>query len=130
MRSAHDTTDITVVVDVSELNSVPTSGSLTVKLTKEAKVTLSFPQSATSADGRVVENNVWTFAETDPNYYMLTTNQVIGAGDKLSVGLTGLLSPGATTGMINMSVTLLPTGMAEARTTNNADADRIEYFQQ
>ncbi|WP_317171889.1 choice-of-anchor Q domain-containing protein [Spirosoma validum] len=124
------TTDITLVVDVVELNGVATSGSLTLKLTKDAKVTLSWPQSATFVGGRGVKNEGWTFSETDPNYYVLTSSQVIGAGDKLSVGLRGVLRPGATTGVINLSVIVLPSGMAEARTTNNADADKIEYFQQ
>ncbi|MBD2757394.1 beta strand repeat-containing protein [Spirosoma validum] len=128
--TAYGITDLTVVVNVVELNDVATSGSLTLRLTKDAKVTLSLPQSATLVGGREVANNVWTFSETDPNYYVLTTNQVIGAGDKLSVGLTGVLRPGATTGVINLSVVVLPGGMTEARATNNADADKIDYFQQ
>ncbi|MBD2755594.1 beta strand repeat-containing protein [Spirosoma validum] len=128
--TAYGTTDITLVVDVIELNGVSTSGSLTLKLTKDAKVTLSLPQSATSVGGQGVKNDGWTFSDSAPNYYVLTTSQVIGAGDKLSVGLTGVLRPGATTGVINLSVIVLPSGMTEARTTNNADADKIEYFQQ
>ena len=120
---------VTVVVDVVELNGVASSGTLTVRLTKDSKVSLSFPPSATSVGGRAVQNSVWSLS-SDPNYYVLTTSQPVGAGDKLSLGLTGVLSPGATTGMLSISAILLTTGMDEARTSNNADADKIEYFQQ
>lgn len=128
--TVYGSTNLTVVVDVVELNSVAASGSLTVKLTKDAKASLTFPASATSINGRSVQNSVWSLTGTDPNYYVLTTSQRIAPGDKLSFGLIGQLSPGATTGQLSVSSIVLPTGLVEARQTNNADADKTEYFQQ
>lgn len=127
--SIHGTSTITVVVDVVEINSIASSGLFTVKITKDARVNLSFPTSATVINNRLVQNNVWTFNGNDPNYYTLSTSQSVEAGNKLSFGLTGELNPAATSGVLAISATLLPTGIIEAQQTNNADADKIDYFQ-
>ena len=120
--------DLSVVVDVLELNSVTTKGSFSVKITKDDKVNLTFAPNATSIDGRQVQNSAWTFDGTDPDYFVLTTSQPIAGGDQLSFGLTGTLNPGATTGMLTISSILLPAGLVEARRTNNTDADKVEYL--
>ncbi|MBD2757142.1 beta strand repeat-containing protein [Spirosoma validum] len=116
-----------VVVDVVETNGVASSGPITVKITKDAKMSLSLNGALTSVEGRSVQNGLWSLG-SDASYYILTTSQSISGGNKLSVGLTGQLAAGSTTGMINCSATVV--GGGESRTTNNIDADKIEYFQQ
>ncbi|MBD2751289.1 hypothetical protein [Spirosoma validum] len=122
--------DVTLVVDVVELNAVASSGTFTVRVTKDAKVFLNFPANATQVGNRSVQNSAWTFSTTNPNYYILTTTQSVPAGDRLSFGLTGTLSPGATAGVVSVSSIILPTTTTEAKLTNNSDSDKIEYFQQ
>lgn len=124
---AYGTTTMSIVLDVVELNGIPTRGPVILKITRDAKVSLSLPTSATSIDGRAVQNSLWSLTSTDPSYYVLTTNQFIGAGDKLSVGLTGELSPGSTKGVVTISSVLLGS-LGETKLTNNADADKVEYF--
>lgn len=119
-----------VVVDVVEINSVPTSGMITAKVTKDAKTTLVFDNNLTRLAGRSVQNSSWTFSSADPNYYVLTTTQPIAAGDVLSFGLSGVLNPGGTVGSTTSSVTLLGKSGGEVRPINNFDADKTEYFQQ
>ena len=121
---------LTVVVDVVELNSVATSGSLTVRVTKDPTLTLSFDASLSSLDGRAVQNSVWRFSDSDPDYYVLTTSQPIAPGDQLSFGLSGTLRAGASTGVLTVSATVVATTLVEGRLTNNTDADKVEYFQQ
>ncbi|MBD2752970.1 hypothetical protein [Spirosoma validum] len=129
--TVYNTTDMTVVVDVLELLGVPTSGLITVRVTKDAKMPLIFPSTATSIGGRSVSNSAWTFdANINPGYYTLTTTNVVAAGDKLSFGFTGTLTPGATTGVLTMSSVILGTSGGEVRVNNNVDADKIDYFQQ
>lgn len=128
--TVNNTTNINVVVDVVELNSVAAGGALTVQITKDARVNLTFPASATMINNRSVQNNAWTFNGTDPYYYIISTSQGVAAGDKLSFGLLGTLSPGATSGALAISSILIPSGITETRQTNNADADKIDYFQQ
>ena len=123
-------TNLTVVVDVGEVNSVATSGSFSVRITKNTKVNLTFPESATLLNGRMVQNSAWTFNASNSGYYELTTSQSIAAKGRLSFGLIGVLSPGATTGTLSISSSLAPATLVEASQANNADADKIEYFQQ
>ncbi|MBD2757221.1 hypothetical protein [Spirosoma validum] len=120
----------TVVIDVVELNSVATSGSFTVRVTKDQKLNLDFDPGLTSVNGRTVQNSVWSLDNSNPNYYILTTSQSVAAGDRLSFGLTGQLSPGASSGIVTVSSTVLPATVVEARLNNNIDADKVEYFQQ
>ncbi|MBD2757392.1 choice-of-anchor Q domain-containing protein [Spirosoma validum] len=120
----------TVMVDVVELNSVATSGSFTVRLTKDQLLKLTFDVNLSSLNGRAVQNSVWRFSDSDPNYYVLTTSQSIAAGEKLSFGLSGSIRPGASTGILTISATVLPDTLVEGRLNNNIDADKIEYFQQ
>lgn len=120
----------TVVVDVLELNSVASSGSFKVWLTRDQQFSLSFDASLSSLNGRSVQNSVWSFSDADPNYYVLTTSQPIAPGDKLSFGLSGSLRPGASSGMLTLSSTVVAGTVVESRGSNNIDADKVEYFQQ
>jgi hypothetical protein len=129
--TVYNTTNITVVVDVLELLNVPTSGLITVKVTKDALVNLVWPPAATTINGRSVQNGVWSFdGVSDEFYYILTTNQVIGASDQLSFGFTGTLTPGATSGTLTISPVIVGGSGGEVRINNNTDADKIDYFQQ
>ncbi|WP_461101241.1 hypothetical protein [Spirosoma koreense] len=126
--TVRSTTAISVVVDVYEINAVATSGTTTVRLTKDPKVTLNFDNSLTSVGGKSVQNSAWSFSGPAGGFYTLTTNQVISAGGLLSFGLNGLLNPGTTTGSLSISATVLQPN--ETNLENNIDADKIEYFQQ
>ncbi|WP_420147080.1 hypothetical protein [Spirosoma sp.] len=125
------TKPISVVVDVFELNGAPTHGPITVKLTKDIKVSLSLSARVTQVGGRPVQNSVWIFdGDSDEDYYVLTTNYSIAAGDVLSFGLTGSLTPGATSGNIVFSTVVGPGSGSEVYLLNNSDADKLEFFQQ
>lgn len=124
------TTPITVVVDVIELNNQSTNKLITVKLTKDASYTLMFDPMATTVNGRSVQNSAWNFSGPSGGFYTLTTTQVIVGGDKLSFGLTGTLTPGATNGTITVSSMIVSGSGGETKEINNADADKINYFQQ
>ena len=121
-------TTVAVVVDVLELNNVATRGNFVVKITKDPNVTLSFSPRVTSVNGRTVQNSAWNFDASDEDYYILTATQSIDASDQLSFGLTGILNPGATAGVLTISSTVLDTGLIETKIGNNTDADKIDYF--
>ncbi|MBD2752971.1 beta strand repeat-containing protein [Spirosoma validum] len=128
--SVYATTPVTVVVDVVELVGVATSGTVTVRVTRDSRVNLTYDPSATRINNRAVQNSVWTINNSSPGYYTLTTTQPIAAGDKLSFGFTGTLTTGATTGVVTLSAVILGTSGSEVRVNNNVDADKIDYFQQ
>ncbi|GAB4026945.1 CotH kinase family protein [Spirosoma koreense] len=122
------TSNLNVVVDLFEVNSIPTSGPITVRITKDPKVDFSFNGSLTTVGGRPVQNSAWSFSGPSGGFYTLTTNQVITGGNVLSFGLTGTLNPGATTGALTVSSTVI--GGTEFNAFNNTDAEKVEYFQQ
>ncbi|GAB4038348.1 hypothetical protein GCM10028774_36370 [Spirosoma jeollabukense] len=126
---AYSTTTGSVVVDVFEVNSAPTSGTITVYIAKSSLLSLSFDAGATSFLGRAVQNSLWSFDGTsNSDAYILTTTQPIGAGSKLSVGLTSTLTPGQTRGRVSVTATLVGGSGGEVTLTNNTDADQVEYF--
>jgi sugar lactone lactonase YvrE len=118
---------MSVVVNVVEFNNQATATPVTLKITKDAKVSLSFPASATSVGGRPVQNNQWSFDGTTSGYYTLISLSPIPAGGVLSVGLEGLLNPAATMGDLSISATV---SGGDAGGVNNGDVDRIQYFPQ
>ncbi|UFH51909.1 beta strand repeat-containing protein [Spirosoma sp. KNUC1025] len=129
--TTYNTTTISVVVDVFELKNVATSGLITVKVNKDPKISLSFTGSATSVGGRPVSNSVWSFdGVSDDYYYLLTSTQVVGGGSVLSFGLSGTLTPGATSGTLTLTSVIEGGSGGEVKLTNNTDADKIDFFQQ
>lgn len=125
------TSNVTVVVDVVEINNVASNGLITVKISKDTKISLTLPSSATSVNNRTVQNNAWNFDDTsDPSYYVLTTTQSVVASDKLSFGLVGQLTPGSTTGSLTLNSVILANSGGETKVNNNVDVDKVEYFQQ
>lgn len=119
----------TVVVDVIEINSLATSGLITVKLTKDASVALTFEPALTTLAGQSIQNEMWNFSDSDANFYVLTTTQVMNGGNKLSFGLSGVLKAGATAGAMTSTAVVAGGSGGEVNATNNSDADKIDYFQ-
>lgn len=128
--SVHNTSAITIVVDLLELNSVATSGLITVKVSKEDIVSLIFPTGATTVNNHSVQNSVWSFDDSsDPDYYLLTTSTSVPANGLLSFGLTGTLTPGSTAGTLAVGTVIVGGSGGETKVANNSDADKIDYFQ-
>ncbi|WP_420150370.1 hypothetical protein [Spirosoma sp.] len=126
----YGTSAVSVVVSVYELNGVAASGPITVKLSKDPKFSLSLPSMESSVGGVPVQNSQWTLAppETDPDYYVLTTNAVLSGGGELSFGLTGNFTSGSTSGQAILTAVVEPQS-GEANVSNNVDSERASYFQ-
>lgn len=124
----YGTTNFSVVVDVFDLVTTPSSGTAVVYLTKDPLVDLSFNPASVFVGGKLVQNSSWTFSNSNPNFYILTTSAVIPGEDKLSFGLTGVLTPGNSQGALSISSTIVGGSGGEVKIDNNSDADKIDYF--
>jgi hypothetical protein len=125
----YGTTNFTVVVDVYDLLTTASNGLITVYISKDPLVNLSFNGASVLVGGRPVQNSIWTFdGTTDPDSYIFTTTQVIAGRGHKSIGLTGVLTPGNTQGTLTISTTIVGGSGGEVRTNNNSDADKIDYF--
>ncbi|GAB4031821.1 putative Ig domain-containing protein [Spirosoma jeollabukense] len=121
-------TSVSVVVSVYELNGVATSGPVSVKLSEDTMLSLGFDPAATSVGGKPVQNSLWQFSGPMDGMYTLKATQPLPAGGRLSVGLSGPLTPGATKGRLSVSATVVDPSGTETRLNNNMDAETIEYF--
>ena len=124
----YGTTNFTVVVDVYDLLTTPSSGTVVVYLTKDPLVALSFNPGSVLVGGKLVQNSIWTFDASNSGYYTFTTSTVIPGEGHKSFGLTGVLTPGNTQGTLTISTTIYPHSGGEVRIDNNVDADKIDYF--
>lgn len=125
----YGTSPINLVLDIYELNNVATNGVITVKIPKNPQTTLSLNSGATSVGGRPVQNSVWNLSGPSGGFYTLTSSQVIAAGDMLSFGLNGVLTPGATSGRLSLTAIIVGGSGGEVRINNNSAASAIDYFQ-
>lgn len=126
---AYSTTPVSLVLDVFEINSTPTSGTIKVYITKDPLLTLSFDPTATTIGSRPVQNSNWSFdALSNSSAYVLTSTQTTGAGGKLSIGLSGTLTPGNTKGSLTISTVIEGSAVGEVSVVNNSDAETINYF--
>ena len=127
----YGTTSFSTRVDVFNLaEAVPSSGLVTVYVTKNNLINYTYSPSLTMVGGVAVQNNSWSLdATSNPSYYIFTTNSVITAQNKLSFGISGTLTPGATQGQLNNTTIIYPGSGSETNFNNNTDADAINYFQ-
>lgn len=77
-----------------------------------------------------MQNSAWSFSGPSGGFYTLTTTQIIAAGDVLSFGLAGVMTPGATQGSLTVSTIIVNGSGGDVRIDNNNDADKVDYFQQ
>lgn len=127
--TVNGTTPMSLVVNIYELNLAPTTGLITVYITKDPLLSLTFNPSLTTLGGYSVLNSNWSFdALSNPDAYVLTTTQTTGVGSKLSVGLSGLLTPGNTKGNLTISALVEGSAVGEVQVLNNTDAEKIDYF--
>lgn len=126
----HNTTNVSVLVEVKEINVVPTGGTITVYLVKNKLMPLQFSTGTTQLNGVTLQNSQWTVdATSNPGYYILRTTQSITAGSKHTIGFTGTFTPGAATGKINCTTTITRSSGEEENATNNMYAVPILYFE-
>ncbi len=115
------TQSIGVVVSVFEFNNIPTSGTITAYIPKDAKYTLSFNSLATNVSGVAVQNSLWTFdGVSNPGFYILTSNSVIAASGLSKFGLTSTFNPNNQKGSTLVKVILLDNSGGES-TEDNVD---------
>ncbi|MCE7044636.1 Ig-like domain-containing protein [Dyadobacter sp. CY312] len=120
-------TKLGIILNVYEFNDVPTSGLITVYILKDPTYILSFNPADVNVKGQVVNNSKWIFDNSNPLYYILTTNEVIPASGGLAAGFTTTFNPGATKGSTVISTFIDSGSGGEVDDSNNADDDTLVY---
>ncbi len=127
---AHGPSQHIAIVDVHEVNGVATRGLISVYVSKDDKIVMDTRvAAATNIGGISVQNNAWILdAESNPSFYIFTTQQIIPGFDKLSFGYPFTLTPGQRRGKLQVSATIKYPSGGENRLNNNVDAESIDYF--
>jgi hypothetical protein len=122
-------TSFEIFVQVIELLDADTSGTITVRIPKDDRWSLTNWDSfaiSLPVSGNVLNNSIWTFSE-DASSLIFTTDAKILAATQSNFGFTALWSSGQTRGVFTASVLVIPGSGAEVRTDNNTDAEQASY---
>lgn len=126
------TTNITLVGEIYNIPVVSTStngSQITVYVAKNPLIELSFNSSAILIGGKTVHNSVWTFdANSNTSFYILKTTAIINDSDSKSFGLTGVVTPGSSSGKLNITSFIDSGSGGEINDLNNSDAESIIFF--
>ncbi|TKT93563.1 Ig-like domain-containing protein [Dyadobacter frigoris] len=125
-------TSVSVVADIYNVPQVSaiTNGSvITVYVAKNQLINLTFSATAISVGGKAVQNSVWTFdGSSNSSFYILKTSAVIGDSDLRSFGLQGTITPGSSSGVLNITSFIDSGSGGEINDLNNSDSESIVFF--
>jgi hypothetical protein len=122
-------TPFNIFVQVTELNSTPTVGLITVRIPKDNRWVLNgpFDSTLTSLDGRTVNNPVWAYSQSAAEH-IFTTTATIPAGSFSTFGFRASWDAGLTQGQYTISSQIDSGSGGENRIDNNSDAEKLDYF--
>jgi uncharacterized repeat protein (TIGR01451 family) len=122
-------TQFNLTVRVLELNQVPTSGLITVRIPKDIRWGLAVPYDPTlTLLGAIpVNNTIWSFSE-NATHYIFQTTTTIPAGGFSTFGVRALWDAGPNQGQYTITSQIDSFSGNETRIDNNSDAEKIDYF--
>ncbi len=122
-------TNFYITVQITELNNVNTSGTITVKIPKDTRWVLdgAYDPNLTTLGSTTLNNNVWSYS-SDATYHIFTTNSVISAGSYSYFGFRAIWNAGQTVGIYTITSQIVEGSGGENRIDNNVDAEKIDYF--
>ena len=127
----HGTTIFDVIVQVTELNLINTSGQITVNIPRDSRwiLTDGFVQSLTIIGSTPVNNSIWAYS-SDAINHIFTTSGVITAASYSRFGFRVTFSPGSANGSTPVTSQLVSGSGGEIKVNNNADSEKIDFFHQ
>ncbi len=127
----HGLTAFDLVVRISEVNNVNTSGTITVYIPKDPRwiLTDGYNGSLSLLGTVALNNNVWSYS-SDANNHIFTSTSVIPARGYTTFGFRVTFNPGSTRGIYTITSQIVSGGGGEVRISNNVDSEKIDYFQQ
>jgi protocatechuate 3,4-dioxygenase beta subunit len=122
-------TNFEVLVEIIELLDVDTSGTITVRVPKDFRWTLTaWDPNATSlpVSARPLDNAFWTISDGG-TVWVFEADGVIQGGTQKNFGFSAAWDSGATSGKFTGSVAIVPLSGGEVRIDNNTDAEFVDY---
>jgi hypothetical protein len=111
-----------------ELLGVPTSGTITMVIPKDPRLTFTYDDDKTSVGPFSLENSKWAYNGGNASFHIWTTEDVIPASGSSTFGFEALYTPENSTGEVTYTVTIITGSGGENNFLNNIDAETLVYF--
>jgi len=127
---SHGITIFDVIIKITELNSVNTNGNISVNIPVDSRWTLDggFDNTLTILDGMPLNNDDWSYS-SDATNHSFSSSVPIAAGGYSTIGFSITFNPDTNRGLYTITSQLVSGSGGEERATNNADSERLDYFQ-
>ena len=115
-------------IQIQELGNLATSDQISIVLPKDDRMAINWDPNATTLGPFPINNAIWTYTGTNPNFHIWTTDNVIAAGGISIFGFESSFDPANTSGQVSYSGTILAGSGGEVNGINNIDSEMIIYF--
>jgi len=124
---AHGVTDMGFHIQIQEVDGGCGSGTTTVIIPKDARLSFTYDSNLTSMGPWSLDNSSWTYDGTNGSFHIWTTDESIDNNSSLSFGFNAQYDPQNTTGINSISVTILTGSGGETDGSNNSDAETLIF---
>jgi len=127
----HGITSFDLTVRITELTLVNTSGTIVVNIPKDSRWILAdgYIPSLTLIGSTTLNNNEWAYTSDAINHIFTSTSTIL-AGESSTFGFRVTFDPGSTRGVYTITSQVVSGGGGEVHVSNNADSEKIDYFQE
>ena len=87
-----------------------------------------YETTASSINGKPVNNSLWSYDDSDPDYHIFTSTSVISAAGFSKFGFKSIWDAGATMGTYPLTSQITSGSGGEIRMSNDVDAEQVDYF--
>ena len=108
-----------VVFSLTEKLYVDTSSPIVVAIARDNKLNPNWDSSLSSVGSIPVQNSLWTYDSSDPNYHKWTYNEVLEAGEALAFGFVANFDPKNTDGTMTITANIIGGSGGEDNIINN-----------
>jgi PKD repeat protein len=121
--------NITLIVRITELRDISTTGLITVRIARNSGIELSggYNNSLTSIGSTEVNNSSWNYQLGSSNH-VFTSSSSIPAGTSSAFGLRIRMNLRNETGSYIIEAQIVAGSGNEEENNNNADSEKIDYF--
>jgi hypothetical protein len=124
----HDLSPLNVYLEITEVNNQPTNGTLiTVIIPKSSRLNLEFDEDAEIIGLFTVDNSKWQFDNSNPFFWIFTTEEILTGFTTSVIGLSGSFNPMGTSGSLSITCTIIAGSGGEQNFTNNSDTETITF---
>jgi len=119
---------VNLVIEINELLGNASDGPVSFVIAKDTYINFNYDSGLSNLSGLVLDNAVWTYDASNPDYHIFTSSASINGGGVHRVGLEITYDPLQLDGQNNLTVQVLTGSGAELNFTNNSTSVVLNYL--